>query len=386
MGYYDPSDYDQGDYATDVLQLATHDLDNLTFGIAYTGADPTGVLGLSFTFEEEGPQYPTVLDALKNQGLIDRRAYSLFLNDLDTAAGTILFGAVDPARYTGPLVALPMQPDYSRNVTDLSVALTGVRVTGAGGGGSSWVITPANFSAVPACLDSGTWDLELPAAVADAIVAGMGGTYTALDGYVVPCAYARDHAHEVSFTFEFGGEGGARVDVPLSELMTDADFRFRDGDGEEACSLGIDPVDTEFGGIVLLGDSFLRSAYVVYDLERLEIAIAQARFDDGSGKDGEDGEKVVDIQPTSVTGGLPGVTSTATAPVDTLAFVSNTYYDASQVLSTLVPGTPTYDVGSATATATGGAVGVRWAGRMGGGWGWVSVSLMLVTLGLGVWL
>ena len=49
--------------------------------------------------------------------------------------------------------------------------------------------------------------------------------------------------------------------------------------GEAACALGIDAAQ---GRPVLFGDTFLRSAYVVYDLVNNRIGIAQSNFNAGS--------------------------------------------------------------------------------------------------------
>ena len=389
MDYYNPNDYDEGDYVKDVVGLGGKTLNDVSFGVAYDGYDPVGVLGISFTFEENGRMDPTVLDLMKQQGLIDRKAYSLFLNSLDTKAGSILFGGVDTSRYLGNLISLPLQRDYTRNITDLSVTLSSVSITDASGK-TTPILPPAKpgtsttptFDPVPACLDSGTWDLELPLSIADTIVSGMGGTFTVADGYVVPCSYAQQHADSLSFTFGFGGEGGAQIKVPLHQLMTDDDFRFKDG--QEACSLGIDPIDTNLGGIVIFGDSFLRSAYVVYDLENLEIAMAQVVFDTD---DNAETGKIVNIPSATSAGtrvGIPGATKTASAPVDTSAFASNTAYQPSDaVLSTLSPATPTFDLGAgatATGTATANAAafgvgGVRVDGHS--GFGMVSCVLAM---------
>lgn len=55
--------------------------------------------------------YLTVLDNMKAAGVINRKAYSLYLNDLRSTKGAIIFGGVDTTKYTGDLVALPLQVD-----------------------------------------------------------------------------------------------------------------------------------------------------------------------------------------------------------------------------------------------------------------------------------
>jgi hypothetical protein len=54
-------------------------------------------------------RYPTVLDNMKTAGIINRKAYSLYLNDLQANKGAIIFGGVDSTKYTGDLIALPLQ-------------------------------------------------------------------------------------------------------------------------------------------------------------------------------------------------------------------------------------------------------------------------------------
>lgn len=53
--------------------------------------------------------YPSVLDNLQSSGTINRKAYSLYLNDLQADKGAIIFGGIDSSKYSGDLVALPLQ-------------------------------------------------------------------------------------------------------------------------------------------------------------------------------------------------------------------------------------------------------------------------------------
>jgi hypothetical protein len=73
-------------------------------------------------------------------------------------------------------------------------------------------------------------------------------------------------------------------------------------DGEAICSLFVDSVVNDPSGSIILGGSFLRSAYVVYDLENNEIAIGQTIFNATS-------SNIKAIPPGT---GLPGVSSVAT--------------------------------------------------------------------------
>jgi hypothetical protein len=70
------------------------------------------------------------------------------------------------------------------------------------------------------------------------------------------------------------------IQVPISELLTPlSDFSWvKHENGERV--LGIWPTDDPTN--IILGDIFLRSAYVVYDLASYEIAFAQTNFNSSS--------------------------------------------------------------------------------------------------------
>jgi hypothetical protein len=119
--------------------------------------------------------------------------------------------------------------------------------------------------------------------------------------------------------------------------------------GEAVCSLFADSVANDPSGSIILGDSFLRSAYVVYDLENNEIAIGQTVFNATSSN----------IKPIPSGSGLPGVSSVATAVAPTTAVTglpAPAGAAATTALGSNNPGTPTFSLGSAAvASSTGGS-------------------------------
>lgn len=311
--------------------------------------DYVGLLGISFDFDEFicymynqcNRIQPTIVQQLKTNGYIQRNAFSLWLNDATADSGSILFGAIDTTKYSGDLISLPMQSSqYNGNVSDLTVTLSSVSITT----GSGTTLLSSSDLAVPALLDSGTPNTELPAYIADAIIAGLGGVETEL-GTTVPCRMINADAN---LTYGFGGEGGPKITLPLSQLMIDAGFQFEDG--SEACTLGIDAVETAEGGDILLGDTFLRSAYVVYDLENLQIAMAQAKYGSAS-------TSSLVLIPSGT--GLPGVSSTATLAVSSSTAVATaTGEPGGQAVASyagvsgIATGTPTFS-GLGTAITSG---------------------------------
>jgi len=338
----------EGDYVSDVLNIGSTTLTNLTMASATVASRGIGIMGIGYNAGETGVQtwdfeYPNIISVLKNQGFINTLSYSLWLNDLDANTGSILFGGVDTDKYHGDLVSLPVQIDSrTGNLTSFTVAWTGLTITG---GGTTSNLSPSNPQ--PAILDSGTTDLYLPDDIANDIFNGVGVITDEAYGNVVACSLAND---DLTFSFTFGGEGGAVVNVSLADFVTPlfttdgTQPTFRDG--TPACAFGIDAAQ---GNPILFGDAFMRSAYVVYDLENNEIGIAQTSFNSTSSN----------VKAFESGSGIPGATSTASAASVAQTFSGNPFVTQSAVTATgggQVGGTsrsPTFRLTSATATAGG---------------------------------
>ncbi len=351
--YYEPGDWDAGSYITETVGLGSATIKNMSMGyVTDASVDYTGLLGVSFEageficymYNECNREKPTIVGALQEDGYIQRQAYSLWLNDADADAGSILFGAIDTTKYTGDLISLPMQPETpGGNVSSLTVTLSSVSIQTESG----TTLLSSSDLAVPATLDSGTPNTELPADIANAIISGMGAI--SVEGTnMVPCQYTKANA---SIIYGFGGQGGPTITVPMSELLIDSGLQFQDG--SEACTLGIDPIEVTNGGIILFGDTFLRSAYVVYDLENLEIAMAQNDFNAAS-------TSSIVMIPSGT--GLPGVSNTATLAVPSsvatavsTAVPQGGQAEASYSGTVFATGTPTFNLGAAVSTTGSGA-------------------------------
>lgn len=191
----------------------------------------------------------------------------------DSSTGSILFGGIDTDKYVGDLVAIDVYPSSeSRRITSFTVAFTSLGATSSSG---SDQFTPTTY-AMAAILDSGTTITLIPDDLAQIVYEELGATVDYQLGPVVPCALADKTGH---LTFGFGGSGGPSVNVPVNELVLP--LTLSDGssvtykNGQDACKLGIQAA----GDLpVLFGDTFLRSAYVVYDLDNNQIALANTDF------------------------------------------------------------------------------------------------------------
>ena len=351
ISYDSPGDSDAGIYFSDTVSFAGVNLNNMTIGLATYDADNQGLMGVGFDTLESGYQrevfqqpYPTVIDALLTAGTIQRRAFSLWLDDLAASTGTILFGGVDTAKYHGDLVGLPIQIDTQAQMYDrYLVTLTSISINDDSG---TTLLSDPNM-AVAALLDSGTTESILPNDVATALYGGL-GSVSAGGLQLVPCALRNSNA---TISFGFGGQGGPVINVPLSEMLEYASLQ---GDmfpnGEPVCSVGVDPVGSDLSGSIILGDTFLRSAYVLYDLDNKVIAIANTNFNATSSS--------ITMLPSGTT--IPGVSSVATEAAATAAATGEPAPGGAQTSAagTTIPpaGTPTFALGSAaTAASTGGS-------------------------------
>lgn len=278
-----------GDYFTDDLNLGGASVTAQTMGIAYNTAllSPiSGILGIGYdqleassTRAETPFVYPSLIDTLVTQGLISTKAYSLYLNDLSASTGALIFGGLDFDKYQGNLVQLPIipspTPDGGQLYTFFNIQLSSYGVSTSPGNST----TISNSLDVPVVLDSGTTFTLLPESLVQALTQEIKGVYDQKTGWVfVDCAL-RDGNPDMTFDYGFGGGSSksAVVRVPAAELIFDnflADHQ-PDIPFNNPCILGIQPKPQ---APFILGDVFLRSAYVVYDLKNNLIAIGQTNF------------------------------------------------------------------------------------------------------------
>ncbi|KAJ5180349.1 hypothetical protein N7492_003559 [Penicillium capsulatum] len=295
-----------GDYVTDTLKIGDATLKDFQFGVGYLSSSTEGVLGIGYTANEvqvgrNGQSaYPNLPKAMVKSGLIKSNAYSLWLNDLDASQGSILFGGVNSEKYHGTLETLPVQ-QVNGEYSAFYIALTAVALV------TSSKTKKYTSDSLPAAvlLDSGSSLTYLPNAIVKDIYDDLDVLYIESSGVgYVPCSLAEKNTN-LSYTFS-----SPTIHVPLRELVLDnGDMYFRNGD--RACVFGIVPAG---GSSSVLGDTFLRSAYVVYDLANNEISLANTNFNAtednileiGTGDDAVPGATTVANPVTSVVVGGSG--------------------------------------------------------------------------------
>jgi hypothetical protein len=230
----------------------------MEFGVATQGNAATGVLGIGYPALEGISQveglspYPNLVDVMLSQGLIESRTYSLYLNGIHNSEGSIVFGGLDLDKFTGSLYTLPINAGPS-GVDRFYVTLTSITLSTSSSATPS-PMYPSGAFPVNAVLDSGTSFMVFPSDIYQTVLntfhAESVSSPDALP--VVNCNMPLDTSVSLNFYFS-----DVEIQVPYNEFILES--------STGVCYLAIQESLTV---CAVLGDAFLRSAYVVYDLAR----------------------------------------------------------------------------------------------------------------------
>ena len=310
IAYMDNTD-SAGFYGTDKMQVGDATLETAYFAVANESSTNSGVFGIGFRERESAYyyRYENIPMRLKSEGFVKKNAYSLFLNSDNQTTGSVLFGAVDHAKYSGTLTSIPIV-NSTEEYSSLLSLLYGIDFNaGEEGDNNTYTISSSTYLAL---FDSGTTLSVMPPDLIYRFGELLGGSYN--DGYyMVPCA----NSENVYFTFDFGGP---KIKVPLSSLLVPS------SSSSTKCYLGL--MENE-GSYIVLGDNVLRSMYVVYDLDDLSISLAQAKYTNDT-----------DIEEIGSDGGIPSATKAAT-------YADNSY-KYSTIYESSVTAAATYATGPIT--------------------------------------
>ena len=270
IGYGDGSSA-SGDWAKETVTIGGAKITGLEFGDATTQNVGQSILGVGMKGNEAAAQsytgaftYYNLPLQMANQGIISKAAYSLYLNNLEATSGSILFGAVDKSNYSGDLKTLSIvNIDDSGSASSEAVAFF-VNLDGIKSGDNTFAST-----SYPALLDSGTTLIYAPSDVAKAVGTKYGTYSSQVGGYTTSCS---TKGEDFTFTFE-----DKTITVPFSNLLYNLNGQAK-GTSDE-CLVGVLDSGSNY---YILGDGFLRSAYVVYDITDSQIQIAQANYNSGA--------------------------------------------------------------------------------------------------------
>lgn len=162
------------------------------------------------------------------QGLIDSRAFSLDLRDVDSPDGSVIFGGVDTGKFIGELQKCPIiEPQDSPSGADRYwIYLTGLGMTLPSG--ESGLVGGGELE-LPVFLDSGGTMTRLPTEVFVAVGSVFpGAQYDSESGYFLVDCDVGDNSGSVDFVF-----GEKIISVAFD------DFIWRVPGMEDTCVLGV---------------------------------------------------------------------------------------------------------------------------------------------------
>ncbi|KAK9320232.1 aspartic peptidase domain-containing protein [Lipomyces orientalis] len=291
---YADGSFARGEYVKDTLGFGGIAVDGFQFGLATNSTSNLGVFGIGFdTNEVASTTYENLPDRLVSEGFIGVKAYSLWLNDIDSSTGNVLFGGLDLGKFTGELVTVEMLPTVATIYSQFLLSLTDITY-GSGSSNSTILSSSDGDTAINVVLDSGTTYGVLPESIVAGIAEAIGSAQYSSDYslYLLDCSL-QDSTATVNLTFN----GAATLAVGLNQLVVPIEYNSQ---GNTLCALGVQASssftsDALQSATYLLGDAFLRSGYIVYDLDNKQISLAQAVFNSAT-------TDIVVLNSTGVTG------------------------------------------------------------------------------------
>lgn len=256
-----------GKWGTDHLAIGGATIENLSIGLAESSDSAQGIVGIGRPQAEitnkDGTNYANLPLKLYQDGHVNSPAFSLYLNDLKSQSGTILFGAVDHSKYKGKLVSMDVSHPVHYGIT-----LNSIRAQG---------LATQNILDKPmtAILDSGTTLSYIP----NSALINLHNNLNANPSFTINQRYYCDCNITDYLQFNFGDQSlkvpNYQFLWPIEQFVNPyvAGIAFP----HNSCLVGFEATPNG-ADYILLGDNVLRSAYIVYDPSNSKIALAQADF------------------------------------------------------------------------------------------------------------
>lgn len=251
-----------GIWGHDEVMVGNQLIEDLSFAVVNETSSTIGILGIGYpqgqTTMKYGYSYENLPLKLRNQGIIQKNVYSVYMNSRDAIAGSLLFGAIDHAKYQGELITL--------NITNRKGGLARLMSMV-----DQFQISKSVYNNIPISIppfevlfDTGASYSFLPQQLVDSIGIALNGIKMDNGDYEINCGI------DPSITLQIGFQG-RWINIPVFDLL------IRNTDG--SCKLGIFPQE-RINGLAIFGDNILRSIYLVFDLEDHKIMLAPVNYTD----------------------------------------------------------------------------------------------------------
>lgn len=251
-----------GDAVIDKVTAGDLTVPNQQFGIAsLTTYTDYSMMGLGFReLESSLMKYPTFIENLHREGLIDKRLYSVYLNSQFSDGGSIRFGDVDHSKYVGKLVGHRLVTDNQFYIQLDEITFAGAQILGSS----------------PLLIDTGSTLMSIPRDTFLSIIQNLNATFNYDYGlYNVVCKDHNTTAPDLIFKFD-----EQRIVVGPEEYLMNYNIGtngqteiVQDENGQDLCFLGFDASDD-----IILGDTFIRSVYAVFDIDNKQVSLAKAAW------------------------------------------------------------------------------------------------------------
>ncbi|KAF7857812.1 uncharacterized protein EAF02_011179 [Botrytis sinoallii] len=270
-------------YGGDSIRLGNTELKNNTMGLSTQGFLPTAlfpVMGIGFAAQEFSAtdQNPTPYEnlplAMKSAGLTNTAAYGIYLNDFRSTEGSIIFGGMDTAKFTGNMTMLPILENDNGQATDFVISATSLAITGGSNNKRATTNIALPNKQTPVLLDTGNPSIDIPLPAVEAIGNALNANPGPDGSMQVTCDIANKGMNMVF------GFSGTTIQVPIEMMLTPAKnqdgTQAKDNNGNNLCVVPVNPTANE-DDLLSFGAPFFSAAYAVMDLQNKKIGLAQAK-------------------------------------------------------------------------------------------------------------
>jgi len=219
-------------------------------GLAFAFGRFDGILGLGYDTISVNGIVPPFYEMI-NQGLLDDPVFAFYLGDTADGEGEseAIFGGINKDHYTGKLIEIPLRRKAYWEVDFDSI---------------SFGDSTAELEDTGVILDTGTSLIALPSTLAELLNKEMGAKKGYNGQYTVDCD-KRDTLPDATFQL-----AGFKFSITAYDYILEV---------QGSCIssfFGMD-IPAPAGPLAILGDSFLRKWYSVYDLGKNSVSLAAAK-------------------------------------------------------------------------------------------------------------
>lgn len=245
----------KGRIYNDTINVGGYRLNNSNFASVYTGASTLPIVGIGYPdLNGKPPYYRNVPQKMVDEGYINNFGYGIYLDQMSSSTGLIVFGGYFTTGIEGQYYQLPILDKGS-----VASVLSSMSITfGNPSFKDAWVLQ----SPVRALFDTGSTALILPVALYNKTMNLLEVTYDSEHGAVYECAKFNNSNAAYNLNFL-----GVNISAPINSVATKVNSTH--------CHPSVSSIN---GNYIILGEFFLRSTTAYYDLENQLINIAQAKL------------------------------------------------------------------------------------------------------------